>query len=273
MALKCNECGYDNVDDALMCNMCQKIFRKEKKPSDGASVSQPPAVTAKTAARGTPPAAETTSAPFGTAPAPRPKTIEGLDAMGWHERGLECLQNQQGDAALECYEKALAIEPRFTKAWGNKATLLHLSGRNEGALQAIEAALRIDPLYMTCWYTKAIIEYSSKQYPQAMRSFNEVLTFPLRSGPGNAAKRPSGDAGDARGRRAGRGTGCFGVGRRRNATFPAGAVARSSLLRQSDRAGLKIGSRLALQVLRPDEARSRLSRRPSPLLPMPPRPG
>ena len=36
MALKCDECGYDNVDDALMCNMCQKIFRKEKKPSDGA---------------------------------------------------------------------------------------------------------------------------------------------------------------------------------------------------------------------------------------------
>ena len=102
MALKCDECGYDNVDDALMCNMCQKIFRKEKKPSDGASVSQPRSVTAKTAARGTPPAAETTSAPFGTSPAPRPKTIEGLDAMGWHERGLECLQNQQGDAALEC---------------------------------------------------------------------------------------------------------------------------------------------------------------------------
>ena len=54
-----------------------------------------------------------------------------------------------------------------------------MSGRNEGALQAIEAALWIDPLYMTCWYTKAIIEYSSKQYPQAMRSFNEVLTFPI----------------------------------------------------------------------------------------------
>ena len=39
MALKCDECGYDNLDDALMCNMCQKIFRKEKKPTDRVSVS------------------------------------------------------------------------------------------------------------------------------------------------------------------------------------------------------------------------------------------
>ena len=165
MAFKCGASGYDNVDDALMYNMCQEIFRKEKKAAPIETLPTPATPTAAGSVR--------------TAGAERPKTIEGLDAMGWHERGLECLKNQQSTAALECYEKSLAIEPRFTKAWGNKATLLHISGKNDEALQAIDSALRIDPLYMSCWYTKAIIEYTTKRYPQAMRSFNEVLTFPI----------------------------------------------------------------------------------------------
>jgi tetratricopeptide (TPR) repeat protein len=29
--MKCPQCGYDNRDDALLCNMCQAVFRKERK--------------------------------------------------------------------------------------------------------------------------------------------------------------------------------------------------------------------------------------------------
>ncbi|MEW6606341.1 MAG: zinc-ribbon domain-containing protein [bacterium] len=29
--LVCPKCGYKNSDDALYCNLCNKIFRKEKK--------------------------------------------------------------------------------------------------------------------------------------------------------------------------------------------------------------------------------------------------
>ncbi len=27
----CPKCGYENLDDALYCNLCKEIFRKEKK--------------------------------------------------------------------------------------------------------------------------------------------------------------------------------------------------------------------------------------------------
>jgi len=27
----CSKCGYENLDDALYCNLCKEIFRKEKK--------------------------------------------------------------------------------------------------------------------------------------------------------------------------------------------------------------------------------------------------
>jgi tetratricopeptide (TPR) repeat protein len=145
-----------------MCNLCGKIFRKEKK---SAPASAPPPRGAGVGV------AQTTG--------PRPETIEGLDALGWHERGLECVKNNQAAAALECYDKAIAIAPRFAKAWANKATLFHITGRAAEAMQCALTTLSIDPLYMACWYTKAVIEYSSKQYPRAMRSFSEVLTFPI----------------------------------------------------------------------------------------------
>lgn len=37
----CPQCGYENLDDALYCNLCKKIFRKEKKttPSDEKEIS------------------------------------------------------------------------------------------------------------------------------------------------------------------------------------------------------------------------------------------
>ena len=125
MALTCDACGYDNKDDALMCNLCGKIFRKEKKREPEA-----PAAEAVQPAPSTAPPPQNVKRP---AVESRPETIDGLDAMGWHERGLTYLQQNQAAAALECYDKALAIEPRFTKAWGNRATLLHMMGRNQEA--------------------------------------------------------------------------------------------------------------------------------------------
>lgn len=161
MALKCDACNYENQDDALMCNLCGKIFRREKKSTPAAaSPARPEAVSVK---------------PTG----PRPETIDGLDAVGWHERGLEYLKNKQIEQAIACYDKSLTIAPRFAKAWSNKASLLNMLGRTAEALQCAQHGLTVDPLYMTCWYVKGIMENTLKQYPRAMRSFSEVLTFPI----------------------------------------------------------------------------------------------
>ena len=158
MALQCDACNYENQDDALMCNLCGKIFRREKKTS-------PPAAAPADGAHGTRRVA--------------PETIDGLDAKGWHERGLECLKNKQIDQAIACYDKCLTIAPRFAQAWSNKASLLNMLGRTAEALQCAQRGLTVDPLYMTCWYVKGILENTLKQYPRAMRSFSEVLTFPI----------------------------------------------------------------------------------------------
>jgi len=155
LALKCDACDYENQDDALMCNLCGKVFRKEKKTSSPAA-PQPAQATG-----------------------PRPETIDGLDLAGWDQRGQECVRNKQHAEALQCYDNCIAIAPRFAKAWGNKGTLHFIAKRMPEALQCVRTALSIDPLYMTCWYTKAVIEYETKQYPQAARSFIEVLTFPI----------------------------------------------------------------------------------------------
>ncbi|MFC2091690.1 M50 family metallopeptidase [Elusimicrobiota bacterium] len=37
--MKCPKCGYENTDDALYCNLCQEIFKKEKKKEEEQSIS------------------------------------------------------------------------------------------------------------------------------------------------------------------------------------------------------------------------------------------
>jgi tetratricopeptide (TPR) repeat protein len=53
-----------------------------------------------------------------------------------------------------------------------------MMGRNQEAYQCLLTALAIDPFYMTCWFTKAVVEYNAGQHARAMRSFQEVLSYP-----------------------------------------------------------------------------------------------
>src|SRR5205809_351963 len=42
MALKCPNCGYENTDAALSCNLCQTVLRKEQKQAAPAAVAGAP---------------------------------------------------------------------------------------------------------------------------------------------------------------------------------------------------------------------------------------
>ena len=58
------------------------------------------------------------------------------------------------DEAIECYDKALKINPNNVKAWNNKAFALHNLNRLEEAIEKKEKTLNINPKDFGVWNNK-----------------------------------------------------------------------------------------------------------------------
>jgi tetratricopeptide (TPR) repeat protein len=58
-----------------------------------------------------------------------------LGKLGKHREGIEC------------YDKALEIDPKDSDAWNNKGTALGKLGRYNEAIECFDKALEIDPMH------------------------------------------------------------------------------------------------------------------------------
>lgn len=58
------------------------------------------------------------------------------------------------DAAIGCYDTALAIDPALTAAWLAKGVALHNLGRYEEAIDCYDCALVLDPENAGAWSLK-----------------------------------------------------------------------------------------------------------------------
>ena len=52
------------------------------------------------------------------------ETPANNDAVAWNERGVTLYSQGKYDEALECFNEATRIDPKYAKAWDNKATAL-----------------------------------------------------------------------------------------------------------------------------------------------------
>ncbi len=71
-------------------------------------------------------------------------TIYGKTAKEWLETGLEAKDFKE---KIECYDRALEVDPKYVYAWYNKGFILDDLGRYEEAIECYDRALEIDPKY------------------------------------------------------------------------------------------------------------------------------
>jgi tetratricopeptide (TPR) repeat protein len=70
---------------------------------------------------------------------------EPVDAVGWYELGNSYANNGRYDGALYAYDQAVALDPRYARAYFAKGQVLAKMGMHAEAITAYEQAIAVDP--------------------------------------------------------------------------------------------------------------------------------
>lgn len=79
------------------------------------------------------------------------------------------------EKAIECFDKAIALEPLNYLAWANKGFILKQLERTEDALMCYDRAIMLKPDYTNAWYNKGVLLGTKGNLQEAMKCFDKVL--------------------------------------------------------------------------------------------------
>jgi len=65
-------------------------------------------------------------------------------AKEWYDKGVAFGNLGKLQEAIDCYDRALEIDPRYAKALHNKAVALNKLGRHNEAVECLDKAKEID---------------------------------------------------------------------------------------------------------------------------------
>ena len=79
------------------------------------------------------------------------------------------------DEAVQCYDRALEIDPGYARAWNIKGIALMNLDRYDEAVQCYDRALEIDPEDAGVWNIKGVVLSNLKRYAEAIQCFDRAL--------------------------------------------------------------------------------------------------
>lgn len=97
------------------------------------------------------------------------------DSDAWLKKGTDIVvQGGRPAETLECFEKALAIDPRADRAWWGKGVVLGQLGRLEEALAAYDQALVVNPSATGPLTSKAAALVNASRFQEALECFQKA---------------------------------------------------------------------------------------------------
>ena len=93
----------------------------------------------------------------------------------YNNKCLALINQYRFNEAIECYDKALKINPNNVKAWNNKAFALHNLNRLDEAIECYDKSLEIDPNFISSLRNKAFALRTLNRLDEAIECYDKVL--------------------------------------------------------------------------------------------------
>jgi tetratricopeptide (TPR) repeat protein len=115
-----------------------------------------------------------------------PKAI-GIE-KAYSNRGVIYQFYGKDDQALEDFDKAISINPRYASPYNGRGVILDKRGRADEAVAAFDKAIELDPLGGAAYVGRAEIRFQRAQFDLALADLNKFLSL-YPSDPPNLIRR------------------------------------------------------------------------------------
>ncbi len=79
------------------------------------------------------------------------------------------------DKAIQCYEKAVEIDPNYVSTWISMGIAYESKKEYDKAIECYEKALELDPNHVSAWYRMGIAYSDKKEYNKAIECYEKSL--------------------------------------------------------------------------------------------------
>jgi YVTN family beta-propeller protein len=97
------------------------------------------------------------------------------DYDSWNKLGTELTRKGLYAEAIQCYERALQINPDYIEASLNRGLALYSQGKYEEAIKSYDRTINIDPNNVDAWLNRGLALYSQGKYEEAIKSYDRVI--------------------------------------------------------------------------------------------------
>ena len=101
--------------------------------------------------------------------------LDPKDADTWNNKGNSLNSLGRDEEALTCLDKAIELDPKHASPWSNKGNSLHSLGRYEKALTCYEKAIELDPKCATAWNNKGSSLHNLSRYEEALTCCDKAI--------------------------------------------------------------------------------------------------
>ena len=102
-------------------------------------------------------------------------TVNPKNYKAWNSTGIVLNDLNRYEEAIESYDRALKIKPNHHQTWNDRGNTLRNLNRNEEAITSYDRALEIQPDYHYAWYNRGIALHNLQRYIEAIKSYDRAL--------------------------------------------------------------------------------------------------
>jgi len=92
-----------------------------------------------------------------------------------YDKGTALVEQGNYSKAIECYDKAIKIDPNFSDAWNSKGNAFYKQGEYSKAIECYGKAIKINPKFVHAWNSKGNAFYKQGEYSKAIECYNKAI--------------------------------------------------------------------------------------------------
>lgn len=93
----------------------------------------------------------------------------------WHMRGLAFSKLGNFGEAIKSYDKAIEISARYPDIWQDRGFALYELGLYDDAIDSFDRVIEVEPQFSSAWHNKGLALEKLGRYEEAVKSFDKAI--------------------------------------------------------------------------------------------------